>query len=142
MASTGIERKITNWNVSEKENFSDHNTINFSIMTDCRGQTDTYRNVRKTDWNLYRSLLEDRIDIPNENDSLDVHTEKLTNVITSSYFDSCRLTRTKKKTKPPWWLETTLGHRWFQIEKIETTVKPLWFHEKRKLSKISIKIVI
>ena len=103
LASTGIERKIINWNVSEKENFSDHNTINFSIMTDCRGQTDTYRNVRKTDWNLYRSLLEDRIDIPNENDSLDVHTEKLTNVITSSYFDSCRLTRTKKKTKPPWW---------------------------------------
>ena len=103
LASTGIESKIRDWTVSERENFSDHNTINFNILTDCKGQTDTYRNVRRTDWNLYRSLLRDRIDIPNENDSLEVHTEKLTNLITSSYFDSCRLTRTKKKTKPSWW---------------------------------------
>ena len=39
-------------------------------------------------------------------------------------------------------LETTQKARWFQISKFETTVKPLWFHKKRQLSKISLEIVI
>ena len=46
------------------------------------------------------------------------------------------------KKKPPELLETTQKARWFQISKFETTVKPLWFHKKRQLSKISLEIVI
>ena len=103
LATVGIERRISDWRVSDKENFSDHNTINFSILIDCRGQTDTYRNVKKTDWNLYRTLLKEKTDALDREDNLDVQAECLTEIITNSYFDSCRLVTTKKKTKPPWW---------------------------------------
>ena len=105
LASRGIENKISDWRVSEKENFSDHNTILFTILTECKGQMDSYRNVRRTDWTLYRSELTENIDNTTflETDSLEVHTDKLTNSITRAYLDSCRVTRTKKKTKPPWW---------------------------------------
>ena len=103
LASIGIERKISDWRVSDKENFSDHNTITFNILTDCRGQKDTYRNVRKTDWNLYRTLLEEKIDTLDRQGSLDTQAESLSEIISASYLDSCRLVTTKKKTKPPWW---------------------------------------
>ena len=105
LASKGIERKISGWRVSEKENFSDHNTIHFSILTECKGQLESYRNVRKTDWTLYKSILTENCNQINflETDSLEVHTDKLTDSITNAYLDSCRLMRSKKKAKPPWW---------------------------------------
>ena len=46
------------------------------------------------------------------------------------------------KKKTPKSHETTLGQRWFQNYKFETTVKPLWFHKKRQFSKISLIILI
>ena len=105
LASRNIERKISGWRVSEKENFSDHNTIHFSILTECRGQLDSYRNVRKTDWTMYRSKSTENFTQTDflETDSLEVHTDKLTKAIKEAYLESCRLTRTRKKTKPPWW---------------------------------------
>ena len=49
------------------------------------------------------TLLKEKTDALDREDNLDVQAECLTEIITNSYFDSCRLVTTKKKTKPPWW---------------------------------------
>ena len=47
-----------------------------------------------------------------------------------------------KKKKPQKSRETTQGQRWFQIKKIETILKPSWFHKNWPSSKFRPKIEI
>ena len=84
-----------------KKAFLSFGAIIFNILTDCRGQKDTYRNVRKTDWNLYRTLLEEKIDTLDRQGSLDTQAESLSEIISASYLDSCRLVTTNLRKFHP-----------------------------------------
>ena len=53
-ATGNLINRITNWHVSDEYNFSDHKTIEFNINFKALVVDTEYRNVRKTNWTMYR----------------------------------------------------------------------------------------
>ena len=104
LATIEIERKVMDWKVSEEESFSDHNRIEFILRMNYTPTSTSYRNVRKTDWQLYREELLGRTSWEiEESDSLEEITQRLTDSVQESFHVSCKLTMCKKGRKPPWW---------------------------------------
>ena len=107
LATIEIERNVLDWKVSDEESFSDHNRIEFILKMNFTPLSVAYRNVRKTDWELFREELKKRTSWEiDESDSLEVITKRLTDSVQESYHVSCKLTKRKMGRKPPWWKES------------------------------------
>lgn len=60
LATCNISEQIHSWRVTDEETNSDHKLIKFNL----RGYFPTmkpFRNPRKTNWEMYRSLLEEKL---------------------------------------------------------------------------------
>ena len=105
-ATGNLINRITNWHVSDEYNFSDHKTIEFNINFKALVVDTEYRNVRKTNWTMYREEVRrkrDELLADKGNDNLDSLAIKLEEVIVSAFHKSCRISQGKKFNKPPWW---------------------------------------
>ena len=127
-----LQQKITNWKVSEEFNFSDHKTINFTVNFKAVTVSTAYRNVKKTDWTMYREevqrkreeLLSDK-----GNDNLDSLAIKLEEVLVSAFHKSCKVTKCKKFAMPPWWTpELKASKR--EVCKLERRLKRFWSEDR------------
>ena len=85
------------------ESFSDHKYITFRMCEEFVLNNEDFRNVRKTNWDLYNTHLR-TIGINFEgNDSLDNKAAKLEHCIITAYNYSCKQSRGKTGKLPPWW---------------------------------------
>ena len=103
--SSDLINKITDWKVSNIESFSDHKYLDFTLNLQSIKNEISFRNVRKTDWDLYREkLAENRKNTGNlSNYDIDTAAEKLQNDIIGAFHDSCKESTGNGKSKPPWW---------------------------------------
>ena len=53
---------VHDWRVSDAESFSDHMYIDFNLNLKSSINNNTFRNPRKTDWKLYRQILQENRD--------------------------------------------------------------------------------
>lgn len=105
--SSLVQDSIESWRVSEKHSFSDHRLITFEINRFTEPQA-CFKNVRKTDWSKFNSLMESKLNISpmptllNESE-IDECVEEITNMINSCFSKCCPTTRIRRKKHPPWW---------------------------------------
>ena len=100
--------KISNWRVSDLIRNSDHRAIVFEVLSDLPDSSPPYRNIKKTDWGLYRQKPEQLSgDCPiNQDLDLDRQVEQLNCMIMQAYRHSCpQITGSSKVAKLPWWNE-------------------------------------
>ena len=102
--STNMLDCVENWHVSDDLTFSDHNRIEFYIVTDMdvSNPNPAYRNVRKTDFIKYNNILKDNI-ISCTGTTLDDMANELEEAIMSAYKASCKEQKASRKKKPQWW---------------------------------------
>ena len=95
---------ISEWHVSDVESFSDHNYISFKMNTSMKVNDKFFRNVRKTEWELYIKKVEEAMQIIKDNgQDLDTQAEYLNKVILTAYHESCKEVRMGDGSDPPWW---------------------------------------
>ena len=103
LASTRLLDKIVNWKVSDADTVSDHKRLEFNIRLTHDNLNTNFRNVRKTNWDLYRTKLERKTNSRTEQEDLDTLVNELEEDIIESYHESCKLITKKKPKKQPWW---------------------------------------
>ena len=113
ITNTGGHDLVTNWWVDDRYdtiNCSDHNFINFRIAPTAEGETSSFRDITKTNWEHYKVLLKtamDRSDLGTRSisstEELDVAGNEFTNIVTDAFHASCSLQYVSSKLrKPPW----------------------------------------
>ena len=99
--------KIVDWHVSDTETMSDHRRIEFDyIVSKNRAppKTNTYRNVKKTDWDLFNHILNEEVsDINTMSNDLNHLASRLETGIIKAYNAGCKERSIKGKRRPPWW---------------------------------------
>ena len=106
LTTTNAINLITNWKVETGNTISDHNKITFNYNTEPVLATDTFRNVKKTDWSKYRTLLNERLTCMRETfhrEDLDNKAKLLETAIIGAFEESCPVKRPKTSHKPAWW---------------------------------------
>ncbi|XP_037932593.1 uncharacterized protein LOC119667375 [Teleopsis dalmanni] len=106
LASTFISNNISNWRVLEENSLSDHKYIRFDLEGEVE-DTFEIRNVRKTNWSLYNFYLEQNISCLGNRitncQELNLEVNKLENIITGAFENSCELIKKKRSRNVPWW---------------------------------------
>ena len=104
---------VSKWWVDDRSdtiNCSDHNFINFKICPELTGEANSFRDISKTDWNLYKELVKAALDKTNLNtrslasqEDLNEAGLELANIITSAHHKACTLQYVSSKLRrPPW----------------------------------------
>lgn len=112
LATGFITNKISNWHVSPELSGSDHRYIEFDLNSRSN-TTVTFRNHKKTDWNLFREELDSKL-VGLETDSildkneLNNASKKLQDAIISSFENSCPLQTRKSNQTTPWYSKELL----------------------------------
>lgn len=107
LISPALHHKISNWHVSDEASLSDHRQIRFDIDIEPITQ-EPKRNPRRTNWELYRCLLEGNGELSGVRgmdsvDGIDLAAEHLRSRILTAYEDSCPLKRSTSGRDVPWW---------------------------------------
>lgn len=108
LASNSISQLLKGWHVTKEDNLSDHREICFQLHC-AKNTPKKIRNPRNTDWDLLRRAVTRGID-PLRNmcqdlstkEGLDQATEYLSNLLKTSYHDSCQ-EREYKAKENRWW---------------------------------------
>ena len=106
LATTNTIDKIKDWKVETQNTLSDHNKITFTYTTELIHPQNTFRNVKKTDWIIYKTLLYENLENMRVNfDETDLNTKAklLETAIKNAFENSCPLRKRKNSTKPIWW---------------------------------------
>lgn len=106
LATPEATRGIINWRVDQEVTFSDHKWITFEIESD-RAKATSFRNPRKTNWELYRLNLKNLI----SNDQLQVSSVReidqrcadISEAISKAYELSCQLSNPPPPGKSRGW---------------------------------------
>jgi ribonuclease HI len=104
---------VTKWWVDDRcdtVNCSDHNFINFKIIPKSTGEANSFRDIAKTDWNLYKDLVKASLENSNLSsrslsspEDLNEAGLEFSNIVTSAHQKACRLQYVSSKLrKPPW----------------------------------------
>lgn len=106
-ASATLARYIQNWRVSDVESLSDHKHICFDISFSLSTQTCTFRDIRRTDWEGYKSSLERNLDsmmkVIKTKENLELAAEVLTKSIVNAFEENCAPKTKSSKRHVPWW---------------------------------------
>ena len=95
--------KLENWKVSDDISGSDHYAIEFDIKLQVESLSTKYRNVRKTDWEGYRSDLKTNVQTIDLGLDIEELAETLEFAIIDAYHKNCRLKESFGSKKPTWW---------------------------------------
>lgn len=105
IASQGMGRKLVNWKVLREDSYSDHKYIKYELGTQMEEPT-MFRNKKKTNWEKYRQLITEGLDIEpvniNSIATLETEAEKLNSLIYSAYLESCKAKKFKKRYNLVW----------------------------------------
>ena len=96
--------KVTDWRAleqSEEPSGSDHSIIEFNIKLQVESLCTQYRNIRKTDWDGYRSDLKKNIQFIDLGLDIEDLAEKLESAIIDAYHKNCKLRKSFGHQKPP-----------------------------------------
>ena len=106
LCTDSLADEIKNWHVINDCSFSDHKYICFSISVD-RMPAALIRNKRATNWDVYRTELQSRLDPANGSLSstaaIDEAVSKLSHAISLAFEKACPLRRFKHVQHVPWW---------------------------------------
>lgn len=123
LVSSDITELVHSWRVTEEITFSDHRLIRFSMKGHFPARK-PYRNPRKTEWNRYRTLLEDKLrsighkERYETSEELDKANDDLTKAIVDAYEASCPLINPK-----PW----NRGRLWSgEVNKLKRELRKAW----------------
>ena len=110
LASLNIANQISKWEVSGEYTHSDHKEIQFLVLGKELEQRLPYRNIRKTDWDMYLAKLSSSgRKYGNKETSKDMDVDEqignLQRRIYKAFTFSCKATRPKNKQPVPWWSE-------------------------------------
>jgi ribonuclease HI len=128
-----IENKISNWHVSDEITLSDHRCIIFSIRS-LKNSNIQFRNVKKTDWNKYRSIIaEDLCESKNELRNLNLFSTEMVeeyanflhSKIISAYKISCPLKSNKSNRQCEWFNN--------HLAMLRKKTRKLWNKSKKKI---------
>ncbi|XP_050312879.1 uncharacterized protein LOC126747944 [Anthonomus grandis grandis] len=90
---------VKKWHVSDEPSLSDHRYIRFDLES-MDTNPETYRNARKTDWDLFNEILGRELEnCPTEakdNVELEVLTESVTEAIKVAFENSCPLSKPRQ----------------------------------------------
>ena len=106
LATSNTMDKLIDWKVTQNASLSDHNRITFKINSELPKSNAIFRNIRKTDWEKYKSTLNVEISkIKNEFEfsELDDKAKLMENTIRKSFEASNQPRTTKQSSKPKWW---------------------------------------
>lgn len=107
IATKNLVHRVSKWRVSEEESLSDHMHIRFELDEMQTKSEVSFRNPKKTDWNLYDALLcRNLAAIPvtvNNANEVEILADRLSNSIINAYHCSCPLKINKFKRRSPWW---------------------------------------
>ena len=112
MTNQRAHQLVHNWRVDTSHNSSDHNNIHFQISTSTNSNSEkqSFRDISKTDWKVFRESLENSItDLtfgqrsPNNQQDIDTAGQELNNIINKAYNTACPLIYVTSKVKPPPW---------------------------------------
>ena len=104
------KKLLNNWYVSEEESGSDHKYIKFEINTKTKTERIKFRNMKKMDWELYKSRVEEltrelsNMKV-NTNKDLDYQVEKMTECLHKALDEQCPLVEKRKKVGNKWYTE-------------------------------------
>ena len=96
---------IHDWRVSDQLSFSDHGTITFGIEFSSAARP-SFRNPRRTNWVEYQNIVQSRLQCAENFDikaDLDRRVKEITDILYSSFLDTCPITYPGKKRQPVWW---------------------------------------
>lgn len=103
LCSPFISPRVRKWQVSDEESLSDHRQIEFEYDA---GEiiTVSYRNPRKTNWELYKNKVKSiQIDKIEDKNHLEKAAKNITDVIISAFNESCPVRKQKSNRDVPWW---------------------------------------
>ena len=98
------------WTVSDDETFSDHKMITFTATATPLPPRLT-RNLRKMDWQLFRTEIEGEIIMRGGYADLHERADFLTRTIVNALDRQAPLTAPKKRFEPDWWTEELADFR-------------------------------
>ena len=96
LVSQNAIEHIALWEVLNRDMLSDHRAISFDVNFETDFEESTYRNVRTTNWDIFRLKLREELGNLDENENINEQTERLNKAIKTAYHESCREKRRKK----------------------------------------------
>lgn len=145
-----LSEKIVNWHVSDEESLSDHKQIRFDFKAGSE-ITESYRNPKKTNWDLYRFHLTNKNSYNGEQfttvSQLENASDGIIDQMVSSYHASCPIQQRSSNRDVPWWNDKLAGLRkksrrlfnrakitldWVEYKKALTEYNRELRHAKRK----------
>ena len=133
-----IAEEMRNWHVSQEESLSDHRHIRFDISV-ANQYTESYRDPRKTNWELYRKILTDGGKLVDgnlhNNEQLENACRCITQKITAAFHQSCPLIQKTTSRDVPWW-NNHLSHLRKETRRLFNRAKRTseWSEYKRALT--------
>lgn len=107
LANSTNNCKVNEWKVLDEVSFSDHCWIHFRIDWAPEEEV-SFRNPRKTNWELFTNICEENLDIPLntdifDKDKIDPLVDLITDTLNNAFEESCKLVKLRKTKNPPWW---------------------------------------
>ncbi|XP_055842792.1 uncharacterized protein LOC129909743 [Episyrphus balteatus] len=99
--TSNLGRLVEGWRVSNEPSLSDHRIITFSI-TRLLTENTSGRNPKKTDWNLYKSVVQINLERIGPARTTKSHLE-LSGAINEAFELSCPIKPIKSQKDAPWW---------------------------------------
>ena len=103
LATTQASSKIQDWKVITGKTASDHNMIAFKYQKMPKVLEEEYKNVRRTNWDLYREKLRKYLSELENTTDIDGKMNGINQAITRAYSESCPTSKRKTTAKPSWW---------------------------------------
>ena len=118
-SSHNLSEVVVDWEVSMAESLSDHKYITFRICEEIELNNEDFRNVRRTNWDVYNQQLRALGLNFGGNDTLDTKAQKLEYCISTAFNYSCKPSRGKTGKLPPWWTNnlTALKREVFSLKR-------------------------
>ena len=122
IANEFLERKISQWEVSPLESFSDHKYIFFKLGLQIRATAEQFRNPRKTDWDKYQNILKNSTVSISSSSDFNGKVESFYEDITSAYITSTPVSRNYGNKKRNDWWNRDLAEQRKQISKLRKRI--------------------
>ena len=108
MSTAGAGYRLTDWEVSNEQTFSDHQLITYVVMHASFKRNSGIRNVRNTDWLVYQTRLRERLDDiaddpPKSVEEVEERVQLIEAAIGHAFRKACKPVKEVPAKTPPYW---------------------------------------